>query len=143
MKKHLLKLFILNLLVACLGTALSVQAQNRPYRVSDNQVQITLNSIEARTDTFKRELNTALDSSRLNNTDQEDLVMNYVTDFENSTDALKQRFEAKKSVSADVTDVLNRAAYIDQFIKNNRLNYRARTYWNNVAADLGQTSKLL
>lgn len=135
MRKQFLRMVVANLLVAVFGTVLTVQAQ-RPYRVSDSQVQTTLNSIEAKTDTFKRELDTALDQSRLNNTEKEDLVMDYVAEFENSTDALKQRFDAKKSVSADVTNVLNRAAAIDQFIKNNRLNYRARTYWNNVATDL-------
>lgn len=136
MKKQFLKVFVLNLLIAVFGTALTVQAQIRPYRVTDNQVQITLNGIESKTDIFKRELDTALDQSRLNNTEKEDLVNDYVTQFENSTDALKQRFDAKRSVSADVTNVLERAAAIDQFIKANRLNYRARTYWNNVAADL-------
>lgn len=136
MKKQLLKFFILNLFVAFLGTALTIQAQNRPYRVSDNQVKITLTSIEARTDVFRRELDSALNNNRQINSDRKDDMMRFVTEFENSTDSLKQRFDAGRSVTNDVTDVLTRAASIDQFIKNNRLNVRTRTYWNNVAADL-------
>ncbi len=136
MKKQLLKFFILNLFVAFLGTALTIQAQNRPYRVSDNQVQITLNSIEARTDVFRRELESALNNNRRINSASKDSIMRYVTDFENSTDSLKQRFDARRSISNDVTDVLTKAAGIDQFIKNNRLNVRVQSYWNNVAADL-------
>jgi hypothetical protein len=136
MRKNLFRFIVINLMIVFASAALTVQAQRRPYRVSDNQIQTTLTSIEAKTDTFKRELDKALDTSRLNGTDSEDTINNYVSDFENSTDALKQKFDAKRSVGEDVTDVLSRAASIDQFIKSNRLNYRAKTYWNNVAADL-------
>ncbi len=137
MRKILLNLFTFGLLSLGLmaGTA-NIQAQNRPYRIADRNVQYLLNSIERKTDTFKRDLDSALDNSRLNNTDNEDNVMNYVTDFENSTDALKQNFDAKKSVSADVEDVLNRAAFINRFMMNNRLNAMAQRSWASVRTDL-------
>lgn len=136
MKKQLLKFITLNLFVAVFGTALTIQAQNRPYRVSDNQIKITLTSIESRTDVFRRELDSALNNNRRISSDSKDEIMRYVTEFENSTDQLKERFDSRRSVAMDVTEVLTRASSIEQFIKNNRLNVRARTYWNNVAADL-------
>lgn len=141
MRKNLFRFIVINLMIVFAGVTLTVQAQRRPYRVSDNQIQTTLSSIEAKTDTFKRELDKALDTSRLNGTDSEDTINNYVSEFENSTDSLKQKFDAKRSVSEDVTDVLSRAASIDQFIKNNRLNYRATSYWKNVAADLDKLQR--
>lgn len=136
MKKQLSKLSIFALFTIFMFAGISVQAQNRPYRVSDRNVQYLLNRIETRTDAYKRELDRALDSSRLNNTDTEDMVMDYITDFENATDALKQKFDARNSVNADVQDVLNRAAYIDQFMKRNRLTATSQRNWTYLRSDL-------
>ena len=137
MKRKILNLFTFALLTIGITTAtMSVQAQTRPYRVSDRNVQYLLNRIETRTDVYKRDLNKALDNSRLNNTDSEDMVMNYVTDFENATDALKRKFDAKNSVIADVEDVLNRGAYINQFMKTNRLDVTAERSWAGIRTDL-------
>ncbi len=137
MKRKIINLFTFALLTIGLTTTMSVQAQTRPYRVSDRNVQYLLNRIETRTDTYKNDLNRALDNSRrLNGTDTEDTVLNYVKDFENSTDALKQKFGEKNSVTADVEDVLNRGAYINQFMKNNRLDAAAQRSWANIRTDL-------
>ncbi|MEO8071940.1 MAG: hypothetical protein ABI686_01720 [Acidobacteriota bacterium] len=137
MKRKIINLFTFALLTIGLTATLSVQAQTRPYRVSDRNVQYLLNRIETRTDTYKNDLNRALDNSRrLNGTDTEDTVLNYVKDFENSTDALKQKFGDKNSVIADVEDVLNRGAYINQFMKNNRLDAVAQRSWANIRTDL-------
>ncbi len=137
MKTRIINIFtIAVLLLTGLTAAATADAQNTPYRVSDRTVQYLLNRIESRTDTYKRDLNRALDSSRLNGSDTEDMVTNYVTDFENATDALKQKFDGKNTVSADVEDVLNRAAYINQFMKTNRLNVTAQRSWTNIRTDL-------
>ncbi len=136
MKQYLLNILSVNLMLVFIATALGVSAQTRPYRVSDRSVKLTITSIETKTDAFKRELDKALDASRINNTEKEDLVNDYVAEFENATDELRVKFDEKKSVSADVTKVLNMGAGIDRFIKDNNLNYRAKSYWNSVAADL-------
>jgi len=130
-----LKTLILLTFLASL-TVINISAQNRAYRVSDAQLQYLLNRIEARTDTFKRNMNSALDRSRLNNTETENLINRYIMEFENSTDALKQKFDAGKSVGADVQDVLNRSVNIDQFMKNNRLNRMVQNDWNYIRTDL-------
>jgi len=136
MKRNLTSILSLLLFLSFTTFTKSAGAQNRPYRVSDKTVQYTLNRIEARTDRFKRSMNSALDRSKYNNTDTEDRILDYITQFENSTDRLKQRFDAKKSVETDVTDVLNRAAFINSFMKNNRLASRAERDWRMVRSDL-------
>ncbi|NNE98941.1 MAG: glycine zipper family protein [Pyrinomonadaceae bacterium] len=112
------------------------QVYTKPYRVSDNSVKTLLTRIETRTDNYKRRMNTALDRSTLNNTDKEDMVFAYITEFENATDRLKQRFDAKESVSADVRNVLSRAASIDHFMRNNRLTRSSERSWRNLRIDL-------
>lgn len=109
---------------------------NSPYRVSDAQVRSTLQSLERNSDIFSRGLTAALDRSTLNGTRYEDEVANYVRDYEEATDRLRQRFENRVSVTADVQEVLNRAANIDRFLVQNRLNNRVNADWNLVRTDL-------
>ncbi len=135
MKKQLLNTLLYTLFV-CLTSTVLVQAQNRPYRVNDRQVKSLITRIENRTDNFKRVLNNALDRSKINNTNSEDMVMNYVTEFENSTDRLKQNFDARRSVASDVNDVLSRAASIDTFIRNNNLSANTQRQWGYLKTDL-------
>ena len=136
MRKTIYNLFYLLLITTFISSVSFVNAQNRAYRVRDSQVQYLLNRIEQRTDSYKRAMNTALDRSVLQNTDTEDMVMNYITDCENSTDALSRKFDSRDSVSADVEDVLTRAAYINAFMQRNRLNSAAQAQWNSVRSDL-------
>lgn len=114
----------------------SVQAQVRAYRVNDRQVQTLISRIETRTDRFKSLLGRSLDRSTLNGTSAEDSVNSYVGDFESATDNLKNRFNSKQSASADVQEVLNRAAYIDAFMRQNRLNATVQRQWLLVRNDL-------
>ena len=134
---HNFYLFLFTILFASVGL---VNAQ-RPYRVNDSQVQYLLNRIEQRTDNFKRDLDSALDSSRLNGSDTEDMINGYVTDFENSTDALKDKFGSRSSVGADVEDVLNRASFINSFITRNRLNRTVQNSWNLIRTDLNTLAR--
>jgi hypothetical protein len=119
-----------------LSSASFVQAQVRPYRVSDRQVQTLLTRIEQRTDTYRRTMDTALDRSRLDGSDSEEMIMSYITEFENATDRLKQRFDARSSIGSDVQEVLNRAAFINAFMQRNALNAVAQRNWTNVRTDL-------
>lgn len=141
MKKQLLKFFALTLFITGLLTAVNIQAQTRPYRVTDRQVQNLLNRIETRTDAFKSSLDSALDQSRLNGTDREDNINDFVSEFENSTNDLKDRFDERKSVGNDVQEILNRAAFIDRFMINNRLNTVTQRNWRNIRTDLATLAR--
>lgn len=111
-------------------------AQTRPYRVSDRQISSLLLIIERDSDNFRNAVTTALDRSSWNGTRTEDEIQNYVSDFENATDSLKRNFEDRRSVSADVTDVLDRAGNIDRFLRQYRLSTQVSTAWTRVRDDL-------
>jgi hypothetical protein len=134
-------IFLFTVLIAGLTTAITTEAQVRPYTATDSQVQYLLNRIETRTDTFRRSLNTALDSSSLNGTDSEDAITGYISEFETATDSLKAKFDSRRTVDQDVEDVLNRAAYINQFMSNNRLTAAAQSNWNYLRADLNTLAR--
>ena len=83
----------------------------------------------------------SLDNSRLNGSDTEDMVNEYVTDFENSTDVLKEKFNARDSVGGDVEDVFNRASFINSFMARNRLTTAAQNSWNLIRTDLNTLAR--
>jgi hypothetical protein len=127
------KLTIFALLSVVFSMALSVAAQRQPYRVTDAQVQTVIVRIETRTDTFKRQVERF--QSR-NNSEFRDQFAGYVNDFETATDALSTNFTSRSSTASNVEEVLNRAAVIDQFMRNNRMNANAQTEWNLIRSDL-------
>ncbi len=137
MKKNLLiKFFSLFLFLGTISTASFVNGQVRPYRVNDRQVQTLLTRIETNTDVYKRQMNASLDRSVLNNSDTEDALFGYITEFENATDGLKQNFDGRRSVGTDVQEVLTRAGYINQFMQRNRLTANVQRTWTSIRSDL-------
>jgi hypothetical protein len=121
--------------IALIGTQ-SVDAQIYTGRTSTRQVDNLLRRIETRTDTFKRDVETSLDNSRLNNTNREDRIADFIRDFETATDALRQRFNARQNVNTEVNEVLSRALFIDRFMNRNQLSYRAESGWTALRTDL-------
>lgn len=111
-------------------------AQTRAYRVSDRQVSDLLLTLERDSDVFRRTMTDALDRSSWNATRTEDEIQSYVNDFENATDNLKRNFEDRRSVGADVTEVLNRAANIDRFLQQYRFNATVTNNWTRVRNNL-------
>lgn len=127
--------FAVTAVILCLTTTTS-DAQVRPYRVTDRQVQTVINRVENSTDRFKTQLGRALDRSSLDGTDREDSLNSMVSNFESATNRLKDNFNARRSTSADLQDVLNRGARIDQFMRNNRMTRQAENTWTQIRNDL-------
>ena len=136
MKKYLLNFYSLLMLLGVISTANIAQAQVRPYRVTDRQVLTTLTRVETNTDIFKQQVNNALRRGVLSGDDSETTFNDYVTEFETATNNLSQDFDARRSTSADVEEVLNRANDINQFMQRNRLNTAAQRTWTTIRNDL-------
>jgi hypothetical protein len=136
MSRIFLNVFTFVFLTITLSTAYTVQAQLRPYRVNDRQVQVLISRIETGADTFRRQVDRNLDRSTMNGTRTEDNLTSYLTDFENATDSLRRRFDARTSTTADVQEVLNRASMIENFVRDNRLSTNAQRQWTLVKTDL-------
>jgi hypothetical protein len=136
MRKIYFFLILLTATVSFVGSNSTTALAQRSYRVSEAQVSTSLQTLERDSDYFSRSLQTALDRSRLNDTASEDEVINYVRDFEEATDRLKQRFDNRQSVGADVEEVLSRANIIDRFLLQNRLGARVTSDWSRVQTSL-------
>ncbi|MDQ3712441.1 MAG: hypothetical protein M3388_09505 [Acidobacteriota bacterium] len=136
MKKYLLNFFSLFLFLGLISTTTFVQAQVRPYRVTDRQVLTVLTRVETNTDIYKRQLTNALNRGVLADGDNQDSILNYITEFETAVNNLNQSFDARRSAGNDVEEVLNRAGEIDQFMQRNRLNANAQRTWTTIRTDL-------
>ncbi len=114
-------------------------AQNS--RATDKQIRNLLNRIEQRTNTFKNQLDTSLDNSSLNNTSSEDYINSAVSDFENAADRLKQNYSNNSNISADVSDVLTKASYIENVMRDYRFDARTMNTWRLLRTDLTTLSR--
>jgi hypothetical protein len=132
---------ILSLSLAGFGPAAVVEARQRAYRTNDAQMRRLLQRIETRADRFSTSLENALDRSRHNGTAREDEVNKLLTDFEQATDQLRDRFNNNTSTGMDVQFVLQRAALLDTFMRDNRLANRAERDWTLLRGDLDQLAR--
>ncbi|MBK7393977.1 MAG: hypothetical protein IPI64_11875 [Chloracidobacterium sp.] len=114
----------------------ATQAQNRPYRVSDREVQNVLDRIEDKTNDLKDEVERNLDNSNVDGTNREDSINTMISNFENATDRLKDNFRSRRSTTNDVDDVLTQAIRVNSFMRNNRLSQNAQSLWAQIRADL-------
>ena len=133
--------FNVGLIIALAGLAMTVQAQIRMSRATTQQVRQLISRIENRTDLFRSSLDAALDRSRINTTSTEDDINRFVADFERATDQLRERFNNRQAVAADVQNVLDQAATIDTFMRRNRLGARAERDWASLRVDLNQLAR--
>src|SRR5262245_53468840 len=75
-----------------------------------------LESIEERSDSFRKHIPDALDECVIDKCGRETFLHQYVADFEVATDQLEHNFKHESMTTADAQEVLNRAAYIDSFM---------------------------
>jgi hypothetical protein len=131
--KHIVSVFIL-LAFSLIGV--SVEAQRQINRVSDRQVGVILQRLERSSSRFRGTLDTSLDRSRIDGTRREDDLNLIVRDFDSATTQLKDRFGHRRAVAADVDNVLQRAAPINDFMNRNRVNSQTQNAWTSVRTDL-------
>ncbi|HUF05544.1 MAG TPA: hypothetical protein VMM38_15395 [Aridibacter sp.] len=138
MNRILKQLYSIAFVAVLLTLATSGFAQTQPYRVRDRQVQTLLNRIETKSDAFRRSIEQVYDNDNRNNTYRQDGISDYVTNFENATDVLKRNFEDRRSTANDVQEILNRASYINSFMRQNRVTPAAQNQWNSLRTDLNR-----
>jgi hypothetical protein len=119
-----------------LAPGAAAQVSGQPYRVSDREVGRLLDRIRSKSNTFRGSLKKALDNSRLDRTQREQNINDYVKAFEKETRLLDDHFAHHKSTVADVDSVLQRAARINAFVVLNPLDGRVQGDWATLRADL-------
>ena len=112
----------------------------RPRPWYRGNVRAIIRQLETDTDAFKSSLDSALDRSSINGTRAEDEINQYVKQFEEATDRLRDRSEDREYAPNAAREVLNRGRSINVFMRNNRLGGRAESDWARVRNDLNRLS---
>lgn len=123
MKMQSVKLITFALFVFGFASVNNINAQNRPYSVSDNTVRTLLVRIQTRTETFRTAVERAV---RRDSTGSSDNITASITSFQEDTNRLQQSFDARRNATRDVREVLDDAAAIDAYVQSNRLNPAAQ-----------------
>jgi hypothetical protein len=110
-------------------------------RVSDRDVRGLLDRVEKGADSFRRSLKDALDDSRFDDRAAEDEINQFVRDFEVATDQWKNRFDDKNAAVGSATEVLERAARIDAFMRRYPLSDRAQSDWATLRVTLDDLAR--
>ena len=139
-RKVFIKIGMVAIVTIVFPSALAL-AQEVGGRANDKEVNSLLERIEKNTQTFRKSVDRALDKSPLDSTKREDNVNDFMKEFETATKMLEERFDQKRVVSGDVTNVLNRAVTIDSFVSRHTLTEQVKSDWNVVRADLDTLAK--
>jgi hypothetical protein len=99
------------------------------YRISEKEMKDLLARIEKQAENFRGSLKSALNHSDIDHSKQEDRINDFVKAFEEATEKLKHHYSDKNTASADVEEVLTRAARIDSFMERHHLSPRAESDW--------------
>lgn len=122
-----------------LNTTVNTLAQ-RPRPWYRGNVRDIVRQLESDTDHFKSSLDSALDRSTLNGTRAEDEINEYVKQFEQATDRLRDRTEDREFAPNAAREVLARGRSINVFMRTHRLGGRAESDWAKVRNDLNRLS---
>jgi DNA-binding TFAR19-related protein (PDSD5 family) len=136
--KHVVGLAVA-LAVASAGLAMA--GQQRPYRLSDQQLKDLVNRIETHRDTFNTSLKRAIDRSSINGSPAEDQIDSSVRMFQQATDSLRDRVNDRQSDTADAENVLRRATSLDDFMMRNQLDASARNGWQALRLDMSDLAR--
>jgi len=133
--KLILLIFSFTTLLVLVSSA-EAQVAGQPYRITDREVARLLDRIRSKTNTFRDSLKKALNDSRLDRTQREENVNDYVKAFEEETKRLDDHFDHHKSTVADVDSVMQRASRINTFMILHPLDARVQGDWATLRADL-------
>lgn len=111
------------------------QAQRQTYRGSYRSVQLLLSRIGTGTDQMLRRVNTR------NRTIQADLGSS-VQSLNSTVLQLRERFNSRRSTTADAQEVLNSAALVDSIIRRDATDAVILRTWTSLRADLNQLANV-
>lgn len=131
----IMKITAVAVMVLLIGLAGTVRAQEA-YRLSEREMKDLLSRIDKQSEAFRGSLKHAMNHSRLDDTKSEDRINDFVKGFTEATERLKHRYGDKHTASADVEEVLNRAARIDDFMTRHQLSSRAESDWAALRSNL-------
>ena len=121
-----------------IGTGNIGNTGNNNYSLNDFQMRQLIDRLNVRSATFSRNLRNDLNRSSYNNRYSLDEVRRQLSDFETALVQLRNRVNSRQSSSSDARNVLDRAAFLNNFIADQQLSYQTENNWTSLRTDLDQ-----
>ena len=106
------------------------------YNLSDAQMRQLADRLNVRSATFSRNLRQDLNRSNINDRYSRDDVRRQLTEFETAIAQLRNRVNSRQSSSSDARVVLDRAAFLNNFIADRQLSSQTENNWSSLRTDL-------
>jgi hypothetical protein len=111
--------------------------RNNNYSLSDFQMRQLVDRLNLRSATFSRNLRNDLNRSSYNDRSVDE-VRRQLSDFETALTQLRNRVNSRRSSSSDARVVLERAAYLNNYLTNRQLSNQTENSWSTLRPDLDQ-----
>jgi len=108
------------------------------YNLNDFQMRQLVDRINVRSATFSRNLRNDLNRANSNDRYSLDEVRRQLSDFETALTQLRNRVNSRQSSSSDARSVLERAAFLNNYMTNRQLSYQTQNSWNTLRPDFDQ-----
>lgn len=109
---------------------------NNDYNLNDFQMRQLVDRLNMRSATFSRNLRQDLNRRNYNDRYRLDEVRQQLTQFEAALVQLRNRVNSRQSSSSDARTVLDRAAFLNNYIADRQLSNRTENNWNTLRQDL-------
>ncbi|HSK63945.1 MAG TPA: YMGG-like glycine zipper-containing protein, partial [Pyrinomonadaceae bacterium] len=103
------------------------------YNISDVQMRQLVQRLNTRTTTFSRNLR--LDLNRYNIGSAND-IRSHLSQFESEIVQLRNRVNSRQSSSSDVRELLEHAAFLNNFVTDRQLSFRTENNWTTLRQDI-------
>jgi len=108
------------------------------YNLNDLQMRQLVDRLNVRSATFSRNLRNDLNRGTSNDRYSLDEVRRQLNDFEVALVQLRNRVNSRQSTSSDARTVLERAAFLNNYIGDRQLSYQTENNWSSLRTDLDQ-----
>jgi len=128
-------------LMVMLAIGFSVLGAAAQDRMSDKDVETTMNNLRQDSKKFSSIFNTAVKKSTFRKTDKEKSARAMVQQFQSRTNGMLSEFKRTKKATNSLPLVLDSATKIEDFLKANPLGDQVTAAWTPVRGELDSLSK--
>src|SRR5687767_4667367 len=114
----------------------TIPGGNNDYNLNDAQMRQLIQRIDSRAANFSRIFRGELNRFYGNDRVAADEARRELSAFESALVQLRNRVNSRQSTSSDVRNLLDRAAFINNFVEDRQLSYSTESAWTNLRPDL-------
>ncbi len=119
------------------GTSSNSSGGYNDYRLNDYQMRQLVERLNVRSATFTRSLRNDLNRVSYNDRSLDEVRRN-LNDFETALIQLRNRVNSRQSTASDARNVLDRAAFLNNYIADRQLSNQTENSWSSLRSDLEQ-----